>query len=189
MIDELITHVNNQIATLDLFNSRKGLCEIIQKDDTSFPAQYCGNDEYKNVDDFDFEKGLTYHRKTSGVTTETIPETVGCESNIRVTYPMRVVAIVRKDSLSENDDAYINDKIASNLFNVINGEGTKALKLSIKAEEVFFQVRGYETDRYKIWDEEHKNIPMTLDFSYAYIAVDYSIIVEGSTSCLELFTC
>lgn len=194
MIQVLILYINTLIVSLDVFEEITGLCEIIEKDQNgttiSFPAQYCDNGEYKAVEDYDISKGVVYHRLTGNVTEDEIESTTGCETNIKKTYPIRTVGVIKKDILKrKNDNNYIDDKIAGNIANSIAHSSVKSLMSSLKAEDISISVSKYSTNRYEIWNEEHKNIPMGLDFEYVYFSVDYSIIVEGSTACFDIYGC
>src|SRR3990167_8488119 len=192
MIETLIALINTYIEELDLFNQRLGLCEIIEEKgseaDISFPAIYCGKDEYKRIEDYDLKKGIVYHRKTGKVTIDPQDDSsvTGCENNIKITVPMRAVAIIKKSSTDEDDNNYIDDKIASNLIVKITRVIPKATQLLLKAHTSYVEVTSYNTNRYEVWDEEHKNIEMEMDFKYVYMAIDYNIIIEGSTDCLEI---
>jgi hypothetical protein len=194
MIQTIITYINNRIDTLDMFNSLLGLCEIIEKRDDqtniSFPAQYCDSGEYKRVEDYDFVKGVVYHRLNGQVNEDTVESTVGCETNIRRRYPLRTVAVIRKDSLkNKNDNNAIDDKIASNLSNVIGNSSVKSLQTALSAEDVNIDTGNYNTNRYDIWNQEHRNILMSIDFDYVYLAIEYTVTVEGSRSCFDIYSC
>lgn len=195
MIETLIDLINDNIEDLNLFKERLGLCEIIEKEEgdktEAFPAKYCGRDEYQRIEEFDLEKGIIYHRKTSRVTIDPRDEdsTTGCENNIRITYPMRAVAIIKKNATGEDDDNYIDDKIASNLIIKITSVVPKATKLLLKANDAYIEITSYNTNRNEVWSEEHKNIKMEMDFDYVYMAIDYNMVIEGSTSCFTLYEC
>lgn len=195
MIETLIDHINDEIEELNLFSDRKGLCEIIEeKQDEvtiSFPAVYCGKDEYKRIEDYDLKKGVVYHRKRGSVTVDPKDDesVTGCENNVRITVPMRTVAILKKNATDEDDNNYIDDKIASNLIIKITSVIPKATQVLLKAHTSFIEITSYNTNRYEIWNEEHKNLDMGIDFNYAYVAIDYNMIVEGSTDCFTLYDC
>jgi hypothetical protein len=194
MIETIIEYINNRIETLDSFKEIRGLCEIIQKEvdgkQSSFPAEYCRNGEYTRVEDYDLEKGIIYHRLTGKPTEERVESTVGCETNIRRTYPLRVVGMVSKAILKKkNDNSYIDDKLASNVSNTISKASVKNLAVALQAEDVEISAGSYTTNRYELWEEEHKNIEDTIAFEYCYFAVDYSVIVEGSRDCFHIFDC
>lgn len=187
MIQYIIEYINDRIETLDIFQDIKGLCEIIEKEGQSYPAEYCDNGEYNRIEDFE---SVVYHRLTGKTTEERIESTVGCETNIRRTYPLRVVGIVKKTILEKkNDNNYIDDKLASNISNIIAKASIKNLAVALKAEDVEISTGGYNTNRYEIWNEEYKGVEMGIDFEYAYISVDYTVIVEGSKSCFHIFDC
>jgi hypothetical protein len=194
MIETIIEYINNRIETLDSFQELRGLCEIIERENEgkseAFPAEYCRDGEYKRVEDYDLEKGVVYHRLTGKPTEERVESTVGCETNIRRTYPLRVVAVVSKNILKKkNNNSYIDDKLASNLSNIISKSSVKTLAVAVQAEDVEVSTNSYNINRYDLWNEEHKNINEVIDFEYSYIAVDYSVIVEGSRDCFHIFDC
>jgi hypothetical protein len=194
MIETIIEYINNRIETLDTFQEIRGLCELIEKDNEGkamvFPAEYCRDGEYKSVEDFDLKNGVIYHRLTGKPTEERVESTVGCETNIRRTYPLRVVGVVSKRVLEKkNDNSFIDDKLASNVSNTISKASVKALAVALQAEDVEIATTSYNTNRYDLWNEEHKNINEVIDFDQIYFAVDYNVIVEGSRDCFHIFDC
>ena len=188
MLEVIIAYINSRIASLGHFQELKSLCELIKKDDVSFPAEYCTKDEYKQID-FDYSKGLVYHRLTGETTrSEAVGENSGCDTYIVQTYPARTVFSVPKDIL-KTDNNFIDIKIAENIVNAITLKNNKILTSTLKADVVSIKINSFSTDREKIWKEEYENIDMAIDYSHVYGAIEYYIVIEGTKGCFDYWGC
>jgi len=187
MLDTIITHINTKIGTLSLFEKTYGLCELITKDGKTFPAEYCKN-EYKQVSDFDKYKGSVYHRLTGNISTEEADEeqTVSCDPFYQRTFPIRTVAVIKKDLIGINNDAYLESKVAQDFLSVIGETNNKALRQSLRVDSVSFEVENLIINRDTIFNEEYEGMEPFFRYEYMYIAIDYSIVVSGSFSCFDL---
>src|SRR3972149_5098928 len=195
MLEVVLSYINGRIAALNTFADIKGLAEIIKDEgggvSTSFPAIYCAG-EYKDVSDFDIKKGVIYHRKTGAVSVSSSDEQAisGCDTFQTYTFPMRVVAVVKRNVLTKkNDDAFIDDKLTHNLRSAITTTNNAALNTSLKADNVSINITSILTDRYTIHDQEYSGMDMKIGFEYAYLAIDYEITISGSAECFENFDC
>lgn len=188
MLEIIIAYINSRIASLGHFQELKSLCEILKKDDISFPAEYCTKDEYKQID-FDSYKGLVYHRLTGEVSrSEAAGENSGCETYIVQTYPVRTIFSVPKDIL-KTDNNFIDIKIAENVVNAITLKNSKILTANLKADVVSIKIKSYSTDREKIWKEEYEGVEMVVNYKDILGAIEYDIVVEGSLSCFNYWGC
>lgn len=193
MIESVIAYINNRLTLLDYFSDVKGLCEIIEGEDSSFPAYYQSNGQYLHIDNItNYETGIAYHRKTGDVITEEGEgeAVTGCDVFIRKTYPLRTVIFVSKDVLgTNNNDAYIKSKLISNIENILYTVNDKTLSQALKADSVSIRVKSSSDNPYSIFSQEFSGIDFAIPFEYALIAIDYDIIIEATESCFENYTC
>lgn len=190
MLEAIILYINNRISGLDTFARLFSLCELIKDADESvFPAEYCSKDEYKNVTDFDFFKGVAYHRLRGEVTRSEIEgANSGCDLQITQTYPMRTVALVGKDILN-TDNNFIDLKIAENIINILTIKNNNILAKELKADVVTIKINSYTIDKEVILSNEFQNIKPKVDFNNVMVSIDYDVIVEGSHKCFEFWGC
>jgi hypothetical protein len=187
MLNTIIDTINTRIEGLNLFGQIYGLCSQITRDKKTFPAQYC-NGEYKQVSDFDLHKGIVYHRQTGEISLEEIEEEQIAANDpfYQRTFPMRVVAVIKKDLLGIDNDAYSESRVAQDFLSVIARTNNKALRESLRVDSVVFEVESITTDREDIFKEEYTGFESNFfKYEYLYIAIDYNILVSGSLSCLE----
>jgi hypothetical protein len=190
MIQLIIPYLITQIESLELFRNIIGLAEIITKGEDSYPAQYCGKGNYKNVLDIDYKNGLIYFRKTGSVTIDPSDNnSIGSENDLKITIPLRAVFAIKKNTVKGLDDSFIDDKMCLNLIKVITDNNVRSLKQSLKVSTVGFIVQNWNTSREQVWSEEFKNIPMEMDFEYVYASIDFNVNIEGSKECFTEYNC
>lgn len=187
MLERVIEHINLQLSSLNIFQRSYGLCEIITKSEKSFPAEYCGN-EYKQVE----YNNTVYHRLTGSISIseDEDQQVSGCGLYSERSYPLRLVACVKKNIYkSANNDAYIDQKIAENIESVVSFSNNKVLSSALKADTVSARVTSITTNRNDVFRDEYKNYDMFIDYEYAYIALNYTVIIAGDLSCYQLQQC
>lgn len=189
MIELIISDINNRLEPLGLFSKKAGICEIITKQEKSFPAEYCLN-EYKQISDFDYKKGVLYHRLTGVSISESLDQSGACDIYKTKEYFMRLVVTCKKDVYKKaNNDAYIDLKIAENIENAITFTNNKALRTSLGVDSVSVSVNKIDIDRYNIFKQEYSGMDMFIDFEWAYIALDYTISISADANCFKLQEC
>jgi hypothetical protein len=184
MIDQVITYLNTQIESADLYTRFYGLCEKITKDGKMFPAEFRYG-QYNQVSDFD-KGGTVYHRLIGDVDVNESDEEnpVGCDPFHEKTYPMRLVAVVKK-----RNTAYTDINLSNDLSNTIVFSNNKTLRTALSADNVSVEVTGISTDREKIFKEEYEGMEMFFDYEYSIIAIDYNIKITGNVSCFQINGC
>lgn len=192
MLEAIIPYVNAKISTLNMFGTKFGLCDFVSKDGKTFPAEYC-NGEYKQVSDFDLHKGTVYHRLTGSISKEEDEEenTVSCDPFYITTFPMRIVACIKKELINGiGNDAYLENKIAQNISNVISDTNSRALRIELSADSVNFEVTEINTNRDEIFAQEYTGYESNfIRYEFVYVAIDYNVIVTGNVSCFEIYNC
>lgn len=191
MLNNIITYINGKIGELNMFKDIRGLCELIQVDGKSFPAEYCNN-EYKHLD-FDFKGSLVYHRQTgqAGIGEADEEQAISCDPFLEKTYPMKTILYVKKDVFgSDNNDAYVDSKIAENVLNAIYTSNNRTLRNEISVDSISVNVTSVSTDREEIFNDEYPNAEkMVIPYEYAYVSIEYDIVVTGQLSCFNSYTC
>lgn len=192
MLEIIIPHINDKIEALEVFEKLFGLCEIIEKDGKNFPAEYCKG-EYKQVSDFDLYKGLVYHRLTGNPSKEEAEEeaSVSCDPFYRTTFPIRTVACIKKSLIkSIGNDAYLENKIAHNLSNVLAETNNKALRQALRADSISIEIDSTILNRDELFGEEYDGFDNNfIRYEFLYIAINYNVIVTGNVSCFEEYQC
>ncbi len=198
MIEFVIAFINGRLAALNFFEEVKGLAERLEKeveDDEGtqiFPAIYCDNGNYDYIDDLtQWENGLAYHRLLSEFTEPGEGEAVtACDKIFRKTFEMRLVALVPKSIFdAQNDDKYIDQKIINNIENAIFASNEPDIVNTLKVDVVSIQTNSSDADRYSVFGEEHENVKFNIGFEYAYVAVNYTVVIEATQSCFQNFDC
>lgn len=184
MITQVIDHINTQLETLKFIKERRSFCEQIKDGDKSFPAEWCDR-EYRHVSDYDFKKGLSYHRMIGAVSSEESDDNIsGCNLMSERTYPMRLVVVVDKKQAGVNT-AGGDITLAESVINTIDFNTNKVLMSTLKAENVSVISASYLTDRYQVHDLEYEEIKMRFAFEYSVIAIDYNIVIKGDNACFD----
>lgn len=190
MLKEVIENINSKLIASGMFEKAYGLCEIIEKDKLKYPAQWCLG-KYEQVSDFDSFKGLCYHRLNGKVSiSQQEDDAEGCEIHSTKTYPCILIAGVKKDLFkNKNNDGYIELSIIENIEAEISSQNNIAISKLLGAEFISIQITGASYDRYSIFRKEFSNIEMKIPFEYAYISIEYNIIISQKLNCYTPITC
>lgn len=185
MKELIIAFINSRIETLNHFSNVFGLCEIITKGESVFPAFYDGAGELQDVANFDFDKGTCFHLNNGSVTDEPNEE-LGFPLRFRNrTFPLRVVCVFPKDLL-KNDNAYIKDKIAENVVGVIEDPNAAELTSSLKGYRTVINVESYTTEISAIESEGEIKLD---SFELGACMIEYTVTLTASKKCFELWDC
>lgn len=165
------------------FNRLYDYAELINHGDKSYPQVYLGNGEYQSIYDFDVN-GTGYIRKSGAVYADKVTDVrvIGCSDLnplIDLTVPLRFVAAVPKDKLS--DDAFSDDRLAFDLLGYINRKQTAITDV----QSVMGRVTSYITDRERVWSEEVQGIEKTVDLTKAFILMDFTLTFRASLECIK----
>lgn len=198
MIQQFIAFINSKITALSLFNDLRGLCELIQVDQSgtlvTFPAEYTGTGTYNNIDNAaELENGLLYHRLRDEVivTDADDDESAFFDDPLRVvTYPMKAVFMLSKDILdSANDDQYIKDKIIQNLTNAINEDDDTTLNSSLDVEWSEIKVVNSNRNTLEVFAGEFDEVGFNIGNGYMLCSIDYDVRLQAPQSCFDNFDC
>jgi len=190
MLEVIVPYINSKIEALNMFQKLHGLCETLTADGKSYPAEYCKN-EYKQIE-IDKFKGIVYHRLTGEISTEELPEdeTVSCDPFYSRTFPFRSVFIIDKKHLkSIGNDAYLESKIGNTIASNLATSNNKQLRIDLGADSVSIELNNIILNRNEIFESEYSGIDNFFRYEFLYVAIDYSIIVTGSVSCINEYNC
>ena len=183
MIQNIIEYFNTRLSGTGYFESIFGLCVKITRDAETFPALYAGDGEFRNVIDFDTNAGTVYWRKAGDYTIvpSDIASPVAGKRMVTVTMPMRVVFVIKKSDLP-NDNNYSIEKLAMQLIRVMT-EKAYDLKSALKARNMSVNVNRLMDDPTKVWQSEFdKN--KQVRFEWAVFSLDMNIVVDIMENCI-----
>ncbi len=186
MLKEVIDYINSRIETLNIIESRHGLCEIITDGTRFFPAEYCNN-THTPVSEFTKSKGVCYYRlEGKTIEQDNNESSSGCAVYSKKNYDVKAVFCVKKD-VYENT-AYAEELIINNLEKTISRQNIKSLCTSLNMDVVSVNVGGVKMDRKQLYKEEY-NTENKVGYEYAYFALSLNIAIEGELECQTLTTC
>lgn len=188
MIELLITYIRATFAnSFQNITEVHGLAELIQEPETTYPKLYCTGGDYKNVGDLE---NYIYFRQTGPATEDESDEEAvsGCDHLITRTYPMIAVAYIPKNVFN-TDNAFIDGKVANNIANIIRVANYGSLLPTLKADNLYVEIKDIDTNRNSVWGREFRGIEMAARLDHVYCSVEFDIIVEASESCLQNFDC
>lgn len=188
MLNVLIPYIDQQFTE---FNKKYGLAERVteqgEENGKSYPGVYAGGDNYTEIN---LEGNISYHRINGRVTVQDTDEnTMACTKGITVTYPMVMIAAIKRDNI-EDCKEFSTDTISNGLSSrIIQTKFSKATRSLVKASFVEANVTGINNDRDEVWNQEYSNVDNAARFEYAYISIYYDIVVKAGSSCLPLLDC
>ena len=188
MIELVIDYLNNKISTeLGYYKNTFGLCEIINKEESEFPAFYNKGD-YKKVLDFDKQFSTLYYRINGAIQTITIEDELPIYLQQK-NYPIKIVSVVRKNILkNQKNNEYIDDLISSNLSNVIIGSYSQFARDN-KLESLFVNTSSISLDRKSILSNELKIKELKFPYEWSIVTIDINIVISEYKKCFNNITC
>jgi hypothetical protein len=183
MIEDVIKYLNTKINDLGIVSKTFGLCELIGTEEKS-PAEYC-NGEFRSVADFDFFKGLAYHRLIGDVTATDIEEEewTGCQAMKTYRFPMRAIVLLKRSG------NYSDLLVGQTVNSTITFTNNKALRILLSADTVAVESKTIIVDKERLIDEEFSNQNIEIDYEDLFVGIEYDIIITGGAPCLEKYGC
>jgi hypothetical protein len=194
MLEQLITYLSDYIATgqpdsVHVYGLAHRLRRIEETTrNKEFPAIYCANDEYHNIE---HDVPFLYIRQRAAISeTEANEDDApsGCDDTIVRTYPMTLVGYIPKN-IYNRDNAYSDERISGNIANTIDILSWKALITALQVSDINLNIRNIDTDRWSVWAKEYKEIPMAARLDHAYFSIDFDLSVTAVQSCLRNYEC
>lgn len=185
MLEPIIAYINSALSQLLIFNDIKGLAEIVNEGERSFPAIYCGGDE---LDKIEVERGVVYHRQISTTSYENIDEGIsGCEDYVKITYPLQLVAHAKRNI--QQDNAFSPGRLSDSLISVLKNLNFSSLLLALKADDIQIYINSVDTDKTRVWEGEYRNVEYPIRQSDILLNIGYTIEIGASQSCLKSWGC
>jgi hypothetical protein len=183
MIEDIIKYINTKIQNLKIVSKTFGLCELIG-DENKSPAEYCKG-EFRSVADFDFFKGLVYHRIIGDVNVVDVEENewTGCFAMKEMRIPMRTCVILKRV------DNYTDLLVGQTVLNAISFTNSKELRLLLGADTVAVESRSIILNKDRLINEEFDGFDIKIDYEDIFVGVEYDIIITGAATCLEAHGC
>lgn len=179
MLKEIICHLVDKVQATDYFEKVFPFVELLAKG----PAEYIGKGQYSDVTRFDHYNGMAYFRKNGDAITSRLErDGVPCGMWLNIETPMRMVACVPKAKLEE-DDAFADEYIAETFTKVLSFEGG-ALVSDIKASYLSSIPVRVVTDNKSVLSQEYDGTLEEINFSYAYLAIDFNVTVQIKSDCI-----
>lgn len=188
MLELIITYLKTTLqAAFPTPTVVLGLAEKIQDGSTESPAFYIGNDEYEPLPT---NENYIYFRQIGNATEEENEEEAvsGCDRYITKTFPMVAIAYLPKN-IYNTDNAYIDNKIASNIANLLKAANYASLLPVLKADEIHVEIGSIDTNRYEVWDQEYSGVAFAARLDHVYLSVEFDLEVSATESCLRNFDC
>jgi len=186
MIEKVIDYLNLQLNGLNVFKEVKGLCEIINEDERTYPAIYHGKDNLRFITSYDFRNGLVFHIKNGQASITELERVIASSSYKEYSHPIRSILIHGRGIYDDNN--YSQEKIASNVVNAINKRSIPSLRPIIGVDRVSVQVNGYSTDKADI-NQYFQGIELDIRHDLDVVLVDYNIILRANQSCFDNYGC
>jgi hypothetical protein len=183
MIQNIVQYLNLRLETLGRIADLHGISERRKResDGANVPYCYVGSGEFKAVN---IDNGnVGWWRPRGGFTMEPVEVIGRAVRQQRATYPLRFVAILRRE-LSTSDDAFMPSRLAEDIANALNFDNGD-LRGILKAINVEARASGGEFDAATIWPTEFQTSIPDLRYELAMVAVDVTVEVVGRYSCWE----
>ena len=188
MLEAIITYLAATFRnSMPYIQEVQELAEKISEERKEYPAIYCTNGDYEPISS---KENYLYFRKLGDASeSEDFEDSVsGCDYLITRVYPMAAVAYIPKNIL-QTDNKYIDDKISSNIANILKEANYATLETALKADDIYAEVRSIVTDRTRVWNEEHRNIDMAARLDHVYCRIEFDLVIVATESCLRNWEC
>lgn len=196
MLDKIIPHINTNINTLGVIANLFELCEIVEKGDLTFPAEYQSGGEFRHVTDADMKKGIGYHRQIGEMLVEP-SDLLDAQTNRfwKITYSLRFVGIIPKKIIDE-DNKYIDDRLSKLTVFQITQPDIATLVTELKANRIFITTGSIETrkavveeNEFTLFGDTVKKKEKGIRHEYSMFSIDYSVVIHQSRKCFDIDTC
>jgi len=183
MLNHIITYLNTRLATTGYFTTMFEFVELKpQKDKPVAPMAYCNN-EWIDVSNFDKANGTSYIRLRSAISiTEKNNTHVSGETLLNISYPLRVVGVVKNSHLLDNN-SFRSINLAQDIAMAMTNTGAIQLNTSLKSRSVDILVSSLNVDAVSVMREEMPAVSER--YEYTIVAVDINVNVEISQDCYE----
>jgi len=183
MLEQIIKDINGKIEKLNIFERLFGLCEFVEKEGAVYPYEYQANGQFKPTTNFDFQRGLVYHRETNPFNERTSDKFDNQRNIITRTYFVRTVAVFPRNII-KTDNKYSVDNVRSLLSFSIDDPITSPMAKNLGAYGVEINVTSGSMNRIDILETEFNGIPKVLNEKFGAVAIEYDVEVTIKKECL-----
>ena len=185
MIPSIITHLNIDLGTLNLF-TLYGLVKQEHKGDLVYPSIYAakGNSDAIN---FDYRKATAYHRLTGDIAVTQEEDDTQCGVIHSEVYPMKLVCYFANTIYG--DDAYSALRAVSNIKKELAKLTVATIEDSFGLFEVSADVTSFSVDSFSVWGDEFTGVPFQVPSTHSIISINYNITLIGSLNCFVPYEC
>jgi hypothetical protein len=188
MLKAALEYLNTLLSATSYFDSVNGLVVIVKKTGTDplvqYPAVYCGKGEFKQVTNFDCERGVSYWRLTGEISSGLVDGMIGGVQNHTREYPLRLVAAIMRSQFDDN--AYSEDKLAVAVAKTFK-DREKELRPILSASRVELINTSTIVDPDALVASELFQPDLELRARMLFIAVDFTLRVTYQGECAEDF--
>lgn len=181
MLNHIVSYLNTRLVTTGYFTRMFEFVELKpQKDKPVAPMAYCNN-EWVDVTNFDTANGTSYIRLRGAISiTERTNTHVSGETLLNVSYPLRIVGVVKNSHLATND-AFRSVALAQDISMAVTNTLAINLNSVVKSRSVDIIASSLNTDAIAIIRDE---MPAFSErYEYTFAAVDINVNVEISQDC------
>jgi len=178
MTERIVSFLDALVATVGAVDNRYCLVEKREQPNgdllTDMPYDYVGNGNYRPVE---VDGGsVSYWRLVSNISFDTVEGNTAVK-NLQATYPIRYVAMLRRDEV--NPLTFSED-----VSNIINGRN-KDLQTQLNARNVNIVVNSVETETPKIWREEFTVPVQEPNYTRSMVMIDLTVTVIAQRECWQ----
>lgn len=180
MINLFITALNKDF---DFEATKQGIVEIVAIEDLALDGS--GQSESRRAPKLhDSDESaytpqlpLSYHRIVRGDAKQKHPST---DDLTILTYEMRMIVMVKKPEGPEHSDNQVFMQAAAKISNFDVFRFSRENNIS----GIQTEVTGFDLDRFAVHTTETVNVEMPVSFDFTYLAIEYTVTITGSLSCM-----
>jgi hypothetical protein len=174
MVSRIVEYLNALVATKGSIERMYGMTQRIQYEGKEVPFCYVGNGEFRPIE---IDGGsISYWALNGEVQPFEQVDGYKAEKPLKRTFPLRFVAMVRRDDTEPTS-------YAEDISNLLTGYSND-LRLQLLAQSVNI-VAGFDVDSSKIWRSEFAEISQEVNFTRFMVRIDMTVTVVANRACWQ----
>jgi hypothetical protein len=174
MVSRIVEYLNALVATKGSIERMYGMTQRIQYEGKEVPFCYVGNGEFRPIE---IDGGsISYWALNGEVQPFEQVDGYKSEKPLKRTFPLRFVAMVRRDDTEPTS-------YAEDISNLLTGYSND-LRLQLLAQSVNI-VAGFDVDSSKIWRSEFAEISQEVNFTRFMVRIDMNVTVVANRACWQ----
>lgn len=186
MIEAILTELNSRLPA-NIAQEVRTLCTIVQEGDRSYPALYVGNDQLRQVANYQWQSGFIFWLPNGEESTELLDEVRGGKDRIGITFPLRLYWVGSRTAWQQ-DSQYTGQNIALAIQKAIQARNIPTLRASLGLDRIRTTVENYKYGR-DVVEEFLNGIPNPLRHDMEAVRLDVSLEVHGTLECIVAASC